>query len=490
MMKRILKNGAFFLYFFVLTLIIFGVKWAFSRFAFINFDEVLFQLTSSISTSESSVLSSLFIDCILPAFISALFLFIFFTITLAFLNNNDKVRKIRTKKIKNIMKVCLGICLLVVICYALTKITFWDYLKSISTKSNYIENNYVNPKNVKLSFPEKKRNLIIIYVESFESSFFSTELGGAAPENWIEPLQELTEDNTNFSDNEKFGGAKSVPGTTWTSGALVAQSSGLPLKVRNPLSLKKVEKGMIPNAYTLTDILNAEGYNQEFMIGSSKVFGQRGDYYENHGNVFVYDYDTAKEKKKIAKDYYEWWGFEDSKLFSFAKDEITNLSLKEEPFNFMLLTANSHTLDGYLEKECKEKFSNDYANSLYCTSLQIAQFVDWLEKQPFYDNTTIVIAGDHISMQPNLLENDSPRRVYNLYINEPLIAKSIKNREFSTMDLFPTTLASIGVEIEGERLGLGTNLYSDKKTLMEEIGYKEFIKQTYKNSSYYWEEFY
>ena len=489
-MKRVLKNGAFFLYFFIITLIVSGVRWAFSRFAFINFDEVLFQLTSSISTSESSVLYSLFIDCILPAFIGALFIFVFFTITLAYLNNRDKVRKIRTKKIKNVMKVCLGVCLLVVICYALTKITFWPYLKSISIKTNYIENNYVNPKNVKLSFPEKKRNLVIIYVESLESSFFSTELGGSSKENWLEPLQKLTADNTNFSDNEKFGGAKSVPGTTWTSGALVAQTAGLPLKVKNPFSFKKVDNGMIPNAYTLTDILKEEGYNQEFMIGSSKVFGDRGDYYEKHGDVFVYDYETAKEKKKIPKDYYEWWGFEDSKLFSFAEDEIEELSKKEEPFNFMLLTANSHTLDGYLDKGCHEKFDNEYANSLYCSSKQIAQFVEWLQKQPFYEDTTIVIAGDHISMQPNLLEKNSPRHIYNLYINDQATAKKVKNREFSTMDLFPTTLASMGVEIEGERLGLGTNLYSDKETLMEEIGYKNFVNKTYKNSSYYWEEFY
>ena len=156
----------------------------------------------------------------------------------------------------------------------------------------------------------------------------------------------------------------------------------------------------------------------------------------------------------------------------------------------MLLTANSHTLDGYLDKGCHEKFDNEYANSLYCSSKQIAQFVEWLQKQPFYEDTTIVIAGDHISMQPNLLEKNSLRHIYNLYINDQATAKKVKNREFSTMDLFPTTLASMGVEIEGERLGLGTNLYSDKETLMEEIGYKNFANKTYKNSSYYWEEFY
>ena len=38
------------------------------------------------------------------------------------------------------------------------------------------------------------------------------------------------------------------------------------------------------------------------------------------------------------------------------------------------------------------------------------------------------------------------------------------------MDLFPTTLAAMNVRIEGDRLGLGTNLYGTRKTLLEEQG--------------------
>jgi phosphoglycerol transferase len=41
------------------------------------------------------------------------------------------------------------------------------------------------------------------------------------------------------------------------------------------------------------------------------------------------------------------------------------------------------------------------------------------------------------------------------------------------MDNFPTALASLGVEIKGDRLGLGTNLYSDTQTLTEELGCEE-----------------
>jgi phosphoglycerol transferase len=38
------------------------------------------------------------------------------------------------------------------------------------------------------------------------------------------------------------------------------------------------------------------------------------------------------------------------------------------------------------------------------------------------------------------------------------------------MDMFPTTLAALGVEIEGDKLGIGVNLFSDKQTLAEKYG--------------------
>lgn len=37
-------------------------------------------------------------------------------------------------------------------------------------------------------------------------------------------------------------------------------------------------------------------------------------------------------------------------------------------------------------------------------------------------------------------------------------------------DMFPTTLAAMGCQIEGDRLGLGVNLFSDQPTLAEKIG--------------------
>ena len=65
------------------------------------------------------------------------------------------------------------------------------------------------------------------------------------------------------------------------------------------------------------------------------------------------------------------------------------------------------------------------------------------------------------------------RTVYNLFINPAVTPVETQNRQFSTLDMFPSTLAAMGVKIDGDRLALGTNLFSEKKTLIEEYGFDE-----------------
>ena len=54
------------------------------------------------------------------------------------------------------------------------------------------------------------------------------------------------------------------------------------------------------------------------------------------------------------------------------------------------------------------------------------------------------------------------------------------------MDMFPTTLGALNVKIQGNRLGLGTNLFSNKKTIPEMIGIDNFNRELKKNSVYYY----
>ena len=53
------------------------------------------------------------------------------------------------------------------------------------------------------------------------------------------------------------------------------------------------------------------------------------------------------------------------------------------------------------------------------------------------------------------------------------------------MDMYPTTLVALGADIPGNRLGLGTNLFSGKKTILETLKFEKMNDSLKKNSSFY-----
>ena len=122
-----------------------------------------------------------------------------------------------------------------------------------------------------------------------------------------------------------------------------------------------------------------------------------------------------------------------------------------------------------------------------CSSRQLKEFIDWIKQQDFYENTTIVLNGDHLTMDKDFLESidaQYDRRTFTAIINSAVKPEENTDRLYNTLDLFPTTLAAMGCKIEGDRLGLGTNLYSSKKTLFEEYG-EDFVNaELAKNSEF------
>ena len=252
-------------------------------------------------------------------------------------------------------------------------------------------------------------------------------------------------------------------------------------------------ESFMPGVTALGDILEEEGYHNVFMCGSDIEFGGRENYLTDHGNYELLDYREAIQQLRIPSTYYVWWGLEDLKLYEWAKDELTVLSQSDQPFNFTMLTVDTHSQDGFVCDLCRNDYNDQYANVWRCASKQVDEFVRWCQEQPFYENTTIIIAGDHCSMDKDFYgeneyakyEGESNRKVYNAFINSAIQPMSEKNRLFTTLDMFPSTLAALGCEIEGEHLGLGVNLFSEKQTLAEQYGYGYMFSEMRKQSAFY-----
>ena len=321
-----------------------------------------------------------------------------------------------------------------------------------------------------------------------ESTNVSIKNGGLLGETVVPNLEKLALENINFSNTDKIGGAYQTDGTNWTAGAIIAHTSGVPLKVS--MSDFAANSIKFSNVTSISDILAMNGYNNYMLMGSDASFGGRRGYLANH-NYMIKDYYTAIDDGIIDEGYYEWWGYEDSKMFEYAKMLLENISKEDKPFNFTMLTANTHFTDGYLEKDCENKFDDAYSNAFYCSDNMIYDFIEWLKTKDFYDDTVIVIVGDHLTMQDGFYDNNDSydRTVYNVFINANVNSGfNNKNRVFTTMDLFPTTLAALGARIEGDRLGLGTNLFSNKETISEILGYEKFNLELSKSSTKYYDK--
>ncbi len=364
-----------------------------------------------------------------------------------------------------------------------------QYIRAQQGDSSFMDQQYVDPSQVEITFPEVRRNLIYIYAESMEITYADIASGGSFEVNTIPELTTLAlEEGECFNgDSGTLNGGMVLFGSSWTMGGLMAQASGAPIVAGINNASMNVADSFYPNLTAIGNILEDDGYVNYFMCGSDSVFGGRAQFYSDHGNFEIFDYNTALDRSYIPADYREWWGFEDEKLFSYAQEQLLTLASGDRPFNFTMLTADTHFEDGYVCPNCDSQFDIQYSNVMACSSRQIMAFVRWIQEQDFYENTTIIISGDHYTMDADycLEIPEGNRRTYVTIINSAAEPAINQRREYSTFDLFPTTLAAMGCTIQGDRLGLGVNLYSDTPTLVETFTPDEINNELRMSGDYY-----
>lgn len=357
-------------------------------------------------------------------------------------------------------------------------------LKELKGNTLFYEENYICPKDVKFAFPEHKKNLIFIYLESTEA-----ELSYCAKEgvNLIPELSELAKNNLSFSQNDDIGGQMQVAGTGHSIASICCTHLGLPLLVDVGGRFHKNSKNFFNGAYGLGNILQGGGYNCLFSIGSDLEYGGLGKLLQSHG-FEVKGIEYYKSINKVPKDYCVWWGIEDIKMVEIAKEELTKIASFEKPFAFSVFFEDTHFPSGYFDEECEKKYPKQIHNVFANMSRRVNNFVNWIKKQPFYENTVVVILGDHLYMGDDLYDDKRPnskRHAYNVFINTSKSAKHSKNRNFCTFDYFPTILDCLDIKYNADGLGLGRSLLSGKPTLLEQLGKEKLEDSLTSKSNFY-----
>ncbi len=372
----------------------------------------------------------------------------------------------------------VGIYFIASIVLAFHYIPISDYLHIINKEpeknasySKFFVENYVNPDSVKIKVPQRKRNLILIYLESLETSFADKEHGGNQDTNLIPEITELSLQNLSFGKNGKhIGGGLDAIGSTSTFPSMHSRSLGIPnITIYSKTPILHHYKG-------LYKILHAHDYKQIFFQGNSGLYKQFKQFAIDQKIDEIYGPDDMIQIMNLdTMDLIRKQGYktvQDKETFTFAKQILDTIS---EPFTLTFFTIDTHAPNGLYDPDCikidDEKNEDERLKACArCVSREINRFLDSLKRKPYYDNTSIVVFGDHLFPGSRLMKGTTNRKWVNFFINASKFPVYGDNRLYSDIDMFPTVLSSMNFDIEGNRLGFGTDLFSDKRTLVESIG--------------------
>lgn len=454
-----------------------GIFWALNTFPLKDANMVLLTLQEPFDDFAYSMIKQYLATTIPQAIVMTVVLSVFLYVSL----DNTKKRLVG-----------VGMYLVATIVFLFCDIPIFNYIHLLNNEpeknasySKFFVENYVDPDSVRITPPEKKRNLILIYLESLETSFADKEHGGNQKENLIPEITELAQQNLNFGKNKNhIGGGFDASGSTSTFPTYHSRSLGIP----NIINYTRTP--ILHHYKSLYKILNQHGYKQFFFQGNSGLYKQFHYFATDQKIDEVYGPDDLIQRLGLDSAYFNrkpnFRTVQDREAFLFASQILDTI---QEPFSLTFFTIDTHAPYGLYDPDCVESVDEKNEDellkaSIRCVSRELKNFLISLKIKPFYENTSIIVFGDHRFMGTRLVKGSPERKWIDVFINSSKEPVKGENRLFTDVDMFPTMLSSINFNIDGDKLGFGTDLFSDKKTLVESIGLDSLNKEFDKMSSH------
>ncbi|WP_169728011.1 LTA synthase family protein [Adhaeribacter aquaticus] len=301
-----------------------------------------------------------------------------------------------------------------------------------STARQYVAEMYKYPAGKVLPVLKDERpNIIFIILESYTGKLVGC-LGG---EPGVTPnLDQLAKEGIVF-DSIYASGDRTEKG-------LVALLSGYPVQTTTSIvkTPRKTEK--LPH---LNKILEEAGYQSSFFYGGELAFANIKSYLLTAG------YDKLRSKYDFdKKDYNSKWGVHDHVLFN---QVINELRQEKTPFFATIMTLSSH--EPY-DIPISEKFkgtdeATQFKNSVYYTDVAIGEFITAARKEPWWDNTLLILAADHGHRFPGNDSNNKPSkfRIPFILSGGALMEKGkVISKIGSQTDIVPTVLAQLDLPFQ------------------------------------------
>ena len=351
-------------------------------------------------------------------------------------------------------------------------------------ESSFWNDNFVDINHYPRETPSQKQNLIFIIMESMENSFADTGNGGVNSANYIPEITKLAHENINFSPSPTIGGGIDVNGSLNTISSTIAKLTGIPV-----LRQAFRDNLILPGFTSIYEILKRDGYTNFFIQGTDASFAGLESFLKKHGVDSLLDSKTLKLEMDVDARWRNFRNFfiglTDRKLYDISRHLLTDSTLLRRPFTLTIATIETHYPYGFYNSNCEikpddSKEENIFKATVQCASFDLGNFISWCQRQPFFENTTIVITGDHLFPGSHLVSRVRPNRSWiNIFINSRVKAIKEKDRFFTSFDIAPSLLESLGYKLHQHQMGFGISLFSEKKTLLEQYSFPVFTNELY-----------
>jgi len=319
----------------------------------------------------------------------------------------------------------------------------------------------------------KGHDVFLIQVEAFQALAFGASING----------EEITPNiNRMAADSWVCSNAHSETGAGNTSDAeFIANTSLLPMPGKAAtVSYTDYEIPGMPR------ILSKQGYRTFTMHANTAEFWNRINLYPALGFDTYYDRTQIGEADKMYR------GSSDEVFFEKAEQFISEEKAYDRPVYTQLVTLSSHAPFKYVPQNrmpvqlpdgWRDTAAGRWVGSLSYTDMAVGQFLDWLRETGLYDDSIVILYGDHKALETLELEGADLAIVEELIGREytlvdrqriPLIVHLPGQKSGGTIDstvgqidIAPTVADLLGVDMtEVPHLGRSIFVNSDPLVIM------------------------
>jgi lipoteichoic acid synthase len=330
----------------------------------------------------------------------------------------------------------------------------------ITEVTNFTHSNYAEP-NPEYFGIAKGMNVIYLHLESMQSFLIDYKLNGEE----VTPfLNSLTRDqNTAYFPNFFH---QTAQGKTADAEFILENSLyGL------PQGSAFTTKGL--NTYQAApSILGQQGYTSAVFHGNTGTFWNRSEIYKSFGYSKFFDSSYYDMKQEDLADY----GLMDK---PFYEQSTSLLETLPQPFYTKFITVTNHYPYPIDEEDATiaphttgDKSVDTYFQTARYADEALEQFFTYLKESGLYDNSVIIMYGDHYGISENHnkameqvldkeitdFDNAGLQRVP-LFIRVPGMEGGINQTYGGQIDLLPTLLHLLGTDTK-DYIHLGTDLFS------------------------------